>query len=91
MSALVRALSSEHVYLSNQQSMSLWTFIHMSNKRVKTPTLLDSGATENFINANYAQYLHLPIKKLITPQKVYNVDGTPNWKRDIVAYTNLEV
>ena len=71
--------------------MSLRTFIHMSNKRVETPTLLDSGATENFINANYAQYLRLPIKRLTTPRKVYNVDGTPNRKGDIVAYTDLEV
>ena len=71
--------------------MSLQTFIHTLNKRVETPALLDSGATENFINANYTQYLCLPIKKLITPQKVYNVDGTPNRKGDIVAYTDLEV
>ena len=91
MSALVRALSSERVYLLNRQSMSLQTFIHTSNKRVETPALLDSGATENFINANYTQYLHLPIKKLTTPRKVYNVDGTPNRKGDIVAYTDLEV
>ena len=71
--------------------MSLQAFIHTSSKRVETPALLDSGATENFINTNYAQYLHLPIKKLITPRKVYNVDKTPNWKGDIVAYTDLEV
>ena len=67
MSALVETLSSEHVYLLNRQLMSLRAFIHMLIKRVKTPALLDSGATENFINANYAQYLCLPIKKLITP------------------------
>ena len=71
--------------------MSLRTFIHTSNKRVETPALLDSGATENFINANYAHYLRLPMKKLTTPRKVYNVDRTPNRKGDIVAYTDLEV
>ena len=71
--------------------MLLRTFIHTSNKRVDTPALLDLEATENFINANYAQYLCLPIKRLATPRKVYNVDGTPNRKEDIVAYTNLEV
>ena len=69
--------------------MSLRTFIHMSNKRVKTPTLLDSGATENFINANYAQYLCLPVKRLTTPRKVYNIDGTSNRKGDIVAYMDF--
>ena len=91
MLALVRALSFKCIYLSNHQSMSLQAFIHTLSKRVETPALLDSGATENFINTNYAQYLHLPIKKLITLWKVYNVDGTPNWKGDIVAYTDLKV
>ena len=58
--------------------MSLQAFIHMLNKRVETSALLNSGATKNFINANYTQYLHLPIKKWITPRKVYNIDRTPN-------------
>ena len=71
--------------------MSLRAFIHTLNKRVEPPALLDSEATKNFINANYAQYLCLLTKKLIILRKVYNVDGTPNRKGDIVAYTDLEV
>ena len=69
--------------------MSLRAFIHTSSKRVETPALLDSRATKIFINANYAQYLRLLIKKLITPRKVYNVNGTLNWKG--VAYMDLKV
>ena len=53
----------------------------MSNKRAETPVLLDSGATENFINHRYAAHLRLPIKRLPAPRKVFNVDGTPNKKR----------
>ena len=90
-SAVIRALSSEHVFLSNRQSMSIRTYIHTSNKRVETPALLDSGATENFINHRYAAHLRLPVKRLPNPRKVFNVDGTPNKKGDIQFYTDLEV
>ena len=40
--------------------------------------LLDSGATEKFIDQNYARRKGLKMKLLKTPIKVYNVDGTPN-------------
>jgi hypothetical protein len=34
--------------------MTLHIFIHLRSKRAKTVTLLDSGATENFMNIRYA-------------------------------------
>ena len=71
--------------------MSIRVYLHTSNKRAETPALLDSGATENFINHRYATHMRLPVKKLPTPRKVFNVDGTPNKKGDIQFYTDLEV
>jgi hypothetical protein len=38
-SALIRGLSSECVFLSNQQSMSIQVFIHTISKRAETPAL----------------------------------------------------
>ena len=35
--------------------------------------------------------LCLPVKRLTTPRKIYNVDGTLNKKGDILFYTALEV
>jgi hypothetical protein len=61
------------------------------SKRAETPALLDSGATENFINHQYATHLRLPTKCLEKARKVYNVDGTLNKKGDILFYTDLEV
>src|SRR6202789_1725156 len=81
-SALIRGLSSERVFLSNRQSMSIRVFIHTMSKRAETPALLDSGATENFINHQYATHLRLPTKRLEKARKVYNVDGTLNKKGD---------
>jgi len=41
--------------------MMLRIFVHSRSKRAETVALLDSGATENFINISYAQKLKLPI------------------------------
>ena len=71
--------------------MQLHLSIHLSQKRAETITLLDSGATENFINMQYAKELCLPIKWLHWPQPVYNVDGTRNKNGDIEHYTDLEM
>src|SRR5260370_32666465 len=66
-------------------------FLHTSRKRAKTPAVLDSGTTENFINHLYTQNLNLPVKRLPNPRKVYNVDGMTNQRGDILFYTDLEV
>ena len=40
--------------------------------------LLDSGATENFIDPRTIEQLRLPIRKLRETRVIYNIDGTPN-------------
>jgi hypothetical protein len=52
---------------------------------------VDSGVTENFLNLTYAKWLCLPIKKLKTSQKLYNVDGTENKAGKLQYYTDLEM
>ncbi len=42
--------------------MTVRVFIHSRTKRAETILLLDSGATENFLNLDYAKWLNLPIK-----------------------------
>jgi len=56
--------TSDNVYMSNRKSMVLKAYIHAAHRRTEAPTLLDSGATENFINLNYAKWLKLPFKRL---------------------------
>ncbi len=41
--------------------MTLHIFIHLRSKRAEAITLLDLGATENFINISYVRKLGLPI------------------------------
>ena len=42
--------------------MTMRFFIHSIAKRAEALTLVDYGATENFMNLSYAQWLKLPIK-----------------------------
>ena len=52
-------------------------FSHYRGKAEET-ALLDSGATENFIDHTTVVKLRLGTKKLPKPRPVYNVDGTLN-------------
>jgi hypothetical protein len=69
--------------------MTLRVYLHSKSKRAETIALLDSGATENFMSLEYAKYLHLPIKTLKEPRRLFNVDGTPNRAGDLKYYTDL--
>jgi hypothetical protein len=71
--------------------MTVRFFMHTKSKRAEALALVDSGATENFMNLNYARYLCLPIQRLVSPRKLYNIDGTLNQSGDLLYYTDLAV
>ena len=71
--------------------MTIRFYIHSIAKRAESIALLDSGATENFMNPAYAKWLQLPIKQLPEPRPVLNVDGTENKSGKLKYYTNLNV
>src|SRR5712672_36890 len=83
--------TSDNVYMSNRKSMILKAYIHAAHRRTEAPTLLDSGATENFINLNYAKWLKLPFKRLPYERPLFNVDGSTNKTGTLKHYTDLEV
>jgi hypothetical protein len=71
--------------------MTIKAYIHAASKRAEIATLLDSGATENFISEDLAYQLRLPITRLHQPRPLFNIDGTKNRKGDITRYTDLEI
>ncbi len=71
--------------------MTVHVFIHSAAKRAETVSLLDLGAMENFLNLEYAKWLHLPIKRMPHPQKLFNVDGTENKVGQLQYYTDLAI
>src|SRR5487761_513297 len=90
-SALIKSSQASDVYIAQRKSMTIRFFIHSRSKRAKSLALIDSGATENFISLEYVKYLHLPIKRLAQPQKLFNVDKTLNKGGDLQYYTDLQV
>ena len=48
--------------------MTIRFYIHTIAKRAEAIALVDSGATENFMNLTYARWLKLPIHPLEKPQ-----------------------
>jgi len=83
--------TSENVYMSNRKSMILKAYVHAAHRRTEAPALLDSGATENFMNLTYAKWLKLPFKRLPYERPLLNVDGTTNKMGYLKYYTDLQV
>src|SRR5216684_1334345 len=71
--------------------MTVRFFVHSITKRAEVAALLNSGATENFMNLSYAKWLKLPIKQLPNPHKLFNINGTKNQSGDLCYYTILNV
>ena len=46
----VNRSDTSDVYISTRKSMTVQTYIHSQSKRAEIITLVDSGATENFMN-----------------------------------------
>ena len=71
--------------------MTVCFFIHSKSKRVESITLVDLGATENFMSLEYTKYLKLPIKWLLEPRKLFNVNGTTNQDGELQFFMDLQV
>jgi hypothetical protein len=83
--------SKTDVYISARKSMTVRTYVHSKSKRTEAVALLDSGATENFLELKYAEWLQLPIKRLPESRLLLNVDGTENKMGILQFYTDLKV
>jgi hypothetical protein len=70
--------------------MTVRCYLDSIIKRAEVVSLVDSGATENFLNLTYAKWLRLLIKRLKEPWKLYNVDETENKAGELQYYMDLE-
>jgi len=59
--------------------------------KMDTKALVNSGATENFINHREVIHLRLGTKKLVKPLIGYNVNDTPNKYGCITDYVDLMI
>jgi hypothetical protein len=66
------------VYLTTQNSINVPICFESSCGKAEKKALINSGATENFIDWQLAKALKVQTTLLLHPQKVYNMDGMEN-------------
>ena len=74
-----------HVITALPNERTLHIPIRLSNRTqiIETTTLVDCGATGNFIDVSLLRLLELPLEKLSKPIIANNIDGTANAKETI--------
>ena len=90
-------MSSSHdlshilVALPNERTICLPIKLATKTQIVKTTTLIDCGATGNFIDISLLSKANFPLQCLPKPIWAYNVDGTTNIKGTIrwKAHTDI--
>ena len=65
------------MYVSEKRNCINVSFT-FDNAKVAKQALLDSGATDNFIDQRTVKRLSIPIRRLERPRILYNVDKTEN-------------
>ena len=79
------------MYIYRQNSIQVPFTLSYYRGKVEETALLDSGATENFIDHTTVVRLRLGTKKLERPKIVFNVDGTLNRHGTITYACDLMV
>jgi hypothetical protein len=79
------------VVLSKKKALNIPITFSSTKGSKKGHALIDSGATENFIDEKMVHRWELPTHDLVYPCKVFNVDGTENRNGMIVKSCMLHV
>ena len=78
------------MYAGNHNSVQIeFNFLSTIHEMAAENALLDSGATDNFIDHQTAQRLKIRPKELPRPRLLHNVDGTENRTGRITQYCDL--
>jgi len=88
---LAKAFSLDSAFVNKSNSVQVQFALISYKRETKEIGLLDTGATENFINSETIKKLCLGMKELPYQRPVFNVDGTPNRQGKISHYYNLMV
>jgi hypothetical protein len=79
------------VVLSKKKALNVPITFSSTQGSKEGCALINSGATENFIDKRMACWWELPTRDLVYPRKVFNVDGTENHNGMIVKSCMLHV
>ena len=84
-----RALSTRRMFISKQNALTIKLVLKTTQKTEEA--LIDSGATENFLDTRVVSRLRLPTEDLKKPRSIHNIDGTNNQAGLITKKCRLKV
>src|SRR5712672_4257639 len=84
-----RALSTRRMFISKQNALTIKLVLKTTRKTEEA--LIDSGATENFLDPRVVSRLRLPTEDLKKPRSIHNIDGTNNQAGLITKKCRLKV
>ena len=76
--AMLRALFPNAVFKPNFNSIHAPVIFHSRTLHSQVSTLIDSGASENFLSPDLVEHFSIPTHQIPKPKIVRNVDGTKN-------------
>ena len=76
--AWARALGISSVQYSQYRSLKVPIHLETAQKTAVHEVLVDSGATDNFIDPRILKQLGIGMIPLLAARKIWNIDGTPN-------------
>jgi hypothetical protein len=89
--AWIRAMSPRATVVSAIKGITThFTFLSKREKADKC-ALIDSGATENFMDHSMIWHLRIGTRKLPVPRRIFNVDGTENIAGRLTEFCTLRV
>jgi Retroviral aspartyl protease len=91
LAAMVRSLKISTMYVSKENALEIPFNFKTYMAKAEEVALVNSGATENFIDYQTVARLRLGSNKLATPRPVHNVNRTPNKSGEITHSTDLYI
>ena len=87
----LREICCRSVYNTCLRSMKIPVSFRTSRAMTDKQILVDSGATDNFIDPRLITWLGLGTRDLEQPRKIWNIDGTNNQAGMLTKYIDLSV
>jgi len=87
----IHHLNINAMYIPKKHALKINCSMFVGQHRMDQTTLIDSGATENFISQNVVEKLQLKTTRLPQERKIFNVDGTENQAGYIKSFVPLYI
>jgi Retroviral aspartyl protease len=88
---VIRARTTQICHIAKNNTLDVPVIFMSAKKLAAYEALLDSGATENFIDPRMVDKLGIGRVPMVNPRMVFNVDGTENQGGQVNHYCVLNI